>query len=70
VPCLGALPLVGYLFRADRKQHTKTNLLIFITPHILKDTGDMHQATERYQQRIPAPEEAGNGAAAMFQPEQ
>ncbi len=35
VPFLGDIPLLGRLFRHDSKKTTKTNLLIFITPHIM-----------------------------------
>ncbi|MCM8830110.1 MAG: hypothetical protein NC824_03835 [Candidatus Omnitrophica bacterium] len=35
VPFLGNIPLLGNLFRYNSKKSTKTNLLIFITPHII-----------------------------------
>jgi type IV pilus assembly protein PilQ len=38
VPFLGDLPLVGVLFRNTAKQDDKTELLIFVTPKIVKDT--------------------------------
>ncbi|HLP41845.1 MAG TPA: type IV pilus secretin PilQ family protein, partial [Fibrobacteria bacterium] len=38
VPLLGDLPLVGALFRQTRKVDDKAELLIFVTPKILKDT--------------------------------
>ncbi|MBI1850599.1 MAG: HEAT repeat domain-containing protein [Planctomycetes bacterium] len=34
-PLLGDIPLLGYLFRYQGEDTEKTNLLIFITPHIL-----------------------------------
>ncbi|NOX26717.1 MAG: type IV pilus secretin PilQ [Gammaproteobacteria bacterium] len=37
VPFFGDLPVVGRLFRRDLNQHDKEELLIFITPKILKD---------------------------------
>ena len=37
VPFLGDLPVLGYLFRYQSKQKTKTNLLIFLSPHIIRD---------------------------------
>ena len=37
VPILGSIPLIGALFRADRTQLVKTNLMIFIKPTILRD---------------------------------
>ena len=37
VPFFGDLPLVGYLFKNTVKQDDKTELLIFVTPKIVKD---------------------------------
>lgn len=37
VPLLGRIPLVGALFRSDTTQKTKTNLMVFIRPTILRD---------------------------------
>ncbi len=37
IPVLGDVPLVGYFFRNKRKQADKSELLIFITPKILKE---------------------------------
>ncbi len=36
VPILGDIPLLGWLFKARRTTVTKTNLLIFITPTIIR----------------------------------
>jgi type IV pilus assembly protein PilQ len=38
VPVLGDLPYVGFLFRQDSKLDNKTELLIFISPRILKNS--------------------------------
>jgi type IV pilus assembly protein PilQ len=35
VPLLGSIPLLGYLFRYDERQVSDTEIIIFITPHIL-----------------------------------
>ena len=37
VPFFGDLPYVGFLFKRTNKTQTKTELLIFVTPKILKD---------------------------------
>jgi general secretion pathway protein D len=47
IPLLGDLPLVGGLFRFQRDQLQKTNLLIFITPHVLGNQEDLEQITEK-----------------------
>ena len=36
VPLLGDIPLLGQLFRFSAKQNEKTELLIFLTPHIVQ----------------------------------
>ncbi|MFC1794270.1 type II secretion system secretin GspD [Planctomycetota bacterium] len=46
VPLLGDLPLVGGLFRLQREQIQKTNLLMFITPHVASSQSDLEQITE------------------------
>ncbi|MCC6535197.1 MAG: type IV pilus secretin PilQ [Burkholderiales bacterium] len=38
VPVLGDLPYVGFLFKQNQKIDNKNELLVFITPRILKDT--------------------------------
>ena len=44
VPILGSIPLIGALFRADRTELVKTNLMVFIKPTILRD--DVNTAYE------------------------
>jgi len=38
VPLLGDIPGLGFMFRSENKSEDKENLLIFITPTIVKDT--------------------------------
>ena len=37
VPLLGDVPLLGYLFKTTGREHSKTELLVFITPKIVSD---------------------------------
>jgi len=41
VPLLGDIPLLGFFFRRDTIERTKTEFLVFIRPMILADPGDM-----------------------------
>ena len=41
IPLLGDIPLIGWLFRFQSKRVVKTNLLIFLTPHVLQDSEDL-----------------------------
>jgi general secretion pathway protein D len=45
VPFLGDIPFLGRLFRTDAVKVTKTNLLIFIRPTIIRDNTDLAGAT-------------------------
>jgi type II secretory pathway component GspD/PulD (secretin) len=47
VPLLGDIPGLGYLFRSDSKSDNKDNLLIFITPTIVKDD-DFHSTDTQF----------------------
>jgi general secretion pathway protein D len=50
VPFLGDIPYLGRLFRIDGEKVTKTNLLIFIRPTIIRDNKDLAGATaEKYR---------------------
>ena len=40
VPFLGDIPLVGRLFRSSVDQHTKRNLVIFVTARIMRSDGE------------------------------
>jgi general secretion pathway protein D len=41
IPFLGDLPLIGWLFRYSNKSKDKTDLMIFLTPYIVKSQSDI-----------------------------
>ncbi len=43
VPILGDLPLIGVLFRGRREVSRKTNMLIFLTPHVINEPADLEE---------------------------
>ena len=47
IPLLGDIPVVGNLFKSKAKSRTKTNLLIFIRPTILRTPEDSRRVTEQ-----------------------
>ncbi|MBA3818738.1 MAG: hypothetical protein H0X17_07585 [Deltaproteobacteria bacterium] len=47
VPLLGDIPIIGYLFKYSKKTKRKTNLLILLTPYIIKDQLDLQSIRER-----------------------
>ena len=47
IPFLGDLPGIGALFRSKAKSRTKTNLMVFIRPTILRSAEDNRRVTEQ-----------------------
>jgi general secretion pathway protein D len=47
VPLLGDIPILGYLFKYTSKSKKKTNLLILLTPYVVKDQLDLEEILER-----------------------
>ena len=47
VPLLGDIPILGYLFKYQTTEKKKTNLLILLTPYIIKDQLDLENIRER-----------------------
>jgi general secretion pathway protein D len=49
-PCLGSVPLAGYLFRTESESIDKTNLVIFITPHIMRTEADLERVRQETEE--------------------
>src|SRR6267143_804771 len=47
VPVLGSIPILGWLFRSESTRKQKTNLLLFLTPYIIRDQSDVRRIFER-----------------------
>ncbi len=47
VPFLGDIPVLGWLFKSKSTSVEKTNLMIFITPYIIKNEGDAGDLTKK-----------------------
>jgi general secretion pathway protein D len=47
VPLLGDIPLLGWLFRFQSRQTEKLNLLVFLTPQLVRDEIDMVELNAR-----------------------
>ena len=49
VPLLGSIPLIGWLFRYETRQHTKTNTMVFLRPYVVRDEATSYGlALDRY----------------------
>jgi general secretion pathway protein D len=46
-PFLGDIPILGWLFRDTDRKKVKTNLLLFLTPYIIRDSADFRRIFER-----------------------
>jgi type II secretory pathway component GspD/PulD (secretin) len=57
VPLLGDLPGIGLAFRKDSKTRTKQNLLVFITPTIVRDSDFQPAESNFLQTRMRVPSE-------------
>jgi general secretion pathway protein D len=54
VPFLGQIPVLGALFRRDDQQRMKTNLLVFLTPHIIASDAQMAATSVQERDRMRA----------------
>ena len=45
VPLRGDIPILGYAFKRKQKADVKTELLIFLTPHVIRTPDDMNAVT-------------------------
>ena len=46
VPLLRDIPYLGALFRWSRDEHTKTNLMVFVRPTIVRSKHDIREISE------------------------
>ena len=55
VPCLGDIPIVGWLFKSETRNTTRTNLLIFLTPYIVatpEEAEEIYQRKSKYMNEV------------------
>ncbi|MBI5342491.1 MAG: type II secretion system secretin GspD [Deltaproteobacteria bacterium] len=52
VPLLGDIPLLGNLFKFKSVSRNKTNLLIFLTPYVIKEPKDLAKVSEKQQKKM------------------
>ena len=50
IPILGDIPVLGVLFKQTQKKTTKTNLLLVLTPYVIRDQDDLRAIFERKMQ--------------------
>ena len=67
-PILGDIPVLGWLFRDTVNTKTKTNLLLFLTPYIIRDQSDYQRIYERKRREQQEFLEAFYGASSRYEP--
>jgi general secretion pathway protein D len=51
VPGLGDLPFIGHLFKSQSRARSKTNLMVFLRPVVLRDSASTEALSlDRYEQ--------------------
>ncbi len=52
VPCLGDIPVLGWAFKSMSKSSEKTNLFVFLTPHVIKNSGEADKVYKKKKDQI------------------
>lgn len=52
VPILSQIPIIGELFKSRDWQTTRSELMVFLTPHIVKTTADSSAITDRVRDNL------------------
>ncbi len=52
IPLLGDIPWIGRLFRHEREVAKKVNLIVFLTPHIIRSASDLQRISERKKEEF------------------
>jgi general secretion pathway protein D len=52
VPILKDIPVLGRLFKAKADRLRKSELIIFITPHVIADVSEANQATKSFRSKL------------------
>ena len=66
VPLLGDIPVIGSFFRYETRKRTKTNLMVFLHPQIIRDAATYQKLTEdRYDYVIGEQKKSGEGVRLM-----
>ena len=66
VPVLGDLPVLGAMFRYETRKRTKTNLMIFLRPQIIRDTAAYQGVTaDRYDYIIGEQQKSAQDSRLM-----
>jgi general secretion pathway protein D len=63
VPILGDIPLLGWLFKSRKTEREKTNLFVFLTPHVINNKADAQKIYNQKKEKIG---EVKKGSIKMY----
>jgi len=63
VPILGDIPLLGWLFKSRKTQREKTNLFVFLTPHVINNKADAQKIYKKKKEKLG---EVEKGSIKMY----
>ncbi len=67
IPLLGDIPVLGYAFKYSTSSKQKTELIIFLTPHIVRNPSDLAQLSVQEQGRMElAPNAFGKAELSKY----
>lgn len=52
IPVLGDIPLIGFLFKSEERISEKTELLLFLTPHIITSSEEASENIKKLNEKI------------------
>lgn len=59
IPLLGDIPLLGNLFKKSTSENIQTELMVFLTPHIVKNGEDVRKLRENARKQLSKPSKNG-----------
>lgn len=70
VPCLGDVPGLRWFFKSLTKGREKTNLFVFLTPHVIKSPAEANELFLKKKEQIDTIEEDEGGTGFLRQLDQ
>jgi general secretion pathway protein D len=64
VPLLGDIPVLGNLFRSTNNQNQRTELIVFITPRVIRNADDARGISEELRSRMRAAQPSAEASPA------
>ena len=68
VPGLGDVPLFGNLFKSESRSRSKTNLMVFLRPVVMRDANEVEQLSLGRYDQIRAEQAAGQPGSSSLVP--